>query len=149
MLYFVHVMLVPDKLGSFDPEPKTLWTFLELLSELNSTVNVVVALGMKLKEQNFIEWLCCLNLENCQKTFRKNRYVSLLGEGNRPAYLGRATEADWKTWYHSNDMGKPIRQRLPLVSARELLRCIPQYLCLCDRIEVTCKRRISGNFTVV
>lgn len=34
-------MLVPEKLGSFDPELKTLWTFLELLSELNSILNVV------------------------------------------------------------------------------------------------------------
>lgn len=149
MLYFIHVMLVPEKLGSFDPEPKTLWTFLELLSELNSTVSVVVALGMRLKEQNFIEWLCCLNLEICQKTFRKNGFVSLLGEENRPAYLGRATEADWKTWYQTNDMGKPVRQRFPFVSARELLFCIPQYLCLCDRNEDTCKRGINGNLTSV
>lgn len=147
MLYFIHVMLVPEKLGSFDPKPKTLWPFMEQLSELNSTVSVAVALGMKLKEQNFIDWLCCLNLEDCQKMFRKNGFLSLLGEGNRAAYLGRATEAEWKTWYQSNGMGKPVRQRFPLVSTRELLHCIPQYLCLCDRTEVTCKRGISGNFT--
>lgn len=54
-----------------------------------------------------------------------------------------------QTWYQSNDMGKPVRQSFPLVSARELLHCIPQYLCLCDRTEVSCKRGISGNLTFV
>lgn len=110
MLHFIHVMLVPGKFGSFDPEPMTLWTFLELLSELKSTVNVVVALGAKLKEQNFIDWLCCLNLEKCQEMFRKNGFVSLLGEGNKPANLGTATELTGKlgiwvmTW--ANQSGK-------------------------------------------
>lgn len=79
----------------------------------------------------------------------KNGFISLVGKGNRPAYLGRTTEADWKTWYKSNDVGKSVKERFLLVAARELLHCIPQFLYLCDRAEVICKSGISGNFTFV
>lgn len=79
----------------------------------------------------------------------KNGIVSLVGKGNRPAYPGRTTEADWKTSYQSNDVGKPVRQRFLLMASRALLHCIPQLLYLCDRAEVICKRWVSGNFTFV
>ena len=46
-------MLVPEKLGSFDPESKTLGTFLELLSELNSAVNIVSDISDGAEETEF------------------------------------------------------------------------------------------------
>lgn len=54
----------------------------------------------------------------------KNGFVSLVGKGDGPAYVGRTTEADWKTWYKNNDVAKPVRERFLPVAARELPHCI-------------------------
>lgn len=70
----------------------------------------------------------------------KNGFVSLVGKGDGPAYLGRTTEADWKNRYKNNDVAKPVWERFLLVTARELPHCIPRFLHLCDRAEVICKR---------
>lgn len=88
-------MLAPQKLGSVDPEPKTLWTFLELLSELNSTVNAVSDIS---DEDEGIEFYRVSEssevLENSQKTVDLGLF--LLGKGNRHDYLRRIAEEDWK-----------------------------------------------------
>lgn len=59
-------MLTPEKLDSFDPKPKTLQTFLELLSELNSIVNFISDISDGAEGIEFHR-LWCLNHQKCQE----------------------------------------------------------------------------------
>lgn len=73
-------MLILEKFGSFDPEPKTLWTFLELLSELNSTVNVVSDISDEAEGTEFY----------------------------RVAVVSESSKMSWKYWFLSNSEKKWI-----------------------------------------